>query len=438
MIMLIIILFIDLFLLNRFNYNDTYKQKFLNLFLIFNLIIILLSYFDSNLYKVSNKAYMFYLLYVLIICFTITIFSNKSKSANANLDELKSKLNYLTSTKYIKILSTFTFLLLLFYYYKFINFSKNIGDSSVIRSMYYTNFFKNNFEAYFYNLILGSLKSNISLLVAMQLSLNSKKNYFFYIGIIITILSSLIGNGRMSLFNFMLYAIIMYVTHANKKLKNIEFNKILKLVFLLVLVFFFSLIPLYNRLNYSNFWIAIPKLINIQFNSIVNYFIGGFRNLDIYLAKKFYTIKSYTYGRATFGGIDELLCLFLNFIGIRCNSYNGLVGNIMQNPNRIGINSYFNAFYTCIMNFYSDLGLFGIIIYSFLFGLVTILLFKKYQKKHKIFDLALLLYFLVNILISAVYRWYFQSASVTFTFFVIYFLSMKEDKIFKNTQINDN
>ena len=74
MLSIIIFLFFDIYIFTKIVLKNSFFAKFINFFLLFNLVILILSYIAPyELYKVSDSVYFLYLLYIFCYCVTYII-----------------------------------------------------------------------------------------------------------------------------------------------------------------------------------------------------------------------------------------------------------------------------------------------------------------------------------------------------------------------------
>lgn len=442
MLLIIIFLFFDIYIFTKIMLKNSFYAKYISFFLLFNLVILIISYIAPyDLYKVSDNVYLLYLLY--IFCYSISYIivckktENKTNDNKNNREIIILKIKQFTNKKISKIIISILTLILLYYYMRYLKFTSNIEDKALLRGLFFTDFFNSYTEDLIYNNIICSLSSIAAIFNAIMLTNNIKKNYFFYCSTICLILTTLIGSGRMNLFFYILYCIISFLFLNNiskeKLLKKIK--SISKLIVIFLFIFIISLYAISVRMgNLSNIYLLLEN----QIEQIVIYFTGSFRALEHYLKYGFETLNNYTIYKATFGGLEDIISLFLNFIGIKHSSFNTLVGGITQSYIYIGNTAEFNAFYTCIMNFYADLGVVGVIFYSILFGYITSIIVKKAENSKLVFNTILMIFFTVNINISSIYRWHLQSMAITCAIIIIIFIIILEKKGEKNENTMDS
>ena len=107
---------------------------------------------------------------------------------------------------------------------------------------------------------------------------------------------------------------------------------------------------------------------------VVSYKVGPLVAFDKALEKDYLsTIGGYQFGRATLGGaIDYYGCSILSMAGIKVKQVRDITMSPLQNNFiYVGTDNTMNFAYTSLIYFYFDLGFFGIIIFSFMFGMIV-------------------------------------------------------------------
>lgn len=386
----------------------------------------------EGLYNVDYKVYLMWIINIDIFLLVYTMIIGKCKSniqKNETIDKiLKSKL--------ILYLQIILMIALAYYSYRFNLIVKSTIDPSQIRIAVFSKLFNSYTENILYNYGIVTLYRCMAIITSILIVNKRIKNPICISGIINLILYITIGYGRMSIYEFAIFLIIAFcVYYSNTKIK-INLKKMLTLITLVILLLALSLIPLAIRMGISpfNFEKIYNVIIKEQLIQIITYFTGGFRALDAFLNNGFVLSDTIIPGKATFGGIDEIIEIIATIIGKEYTSFNTLVGGVTQKNILIGDNIYFNAFYTCIMNFYFDFGDFGIIIgpviHAMLVGYCTI----NMCKQKNIISQILFIFTIMN-LFSSIYRWNYQSGSTTFTLLIMIILNMiiKRRKKSENT-----
>src|SRR5690606_5495689 len=136
------------------------------------------------------------------------------------------------------------------------------------------------------------------------------------------------------------------------------------------------------RFGYIDFdFESVSYGIDELLKQFIVYFNGPFRALE-YGINNQALAQPYLYGQATLAGINELLHAFLHILGIEIQNVNYLLGDHLQHQSiLVGNDIFFNYAYTHLMIFYFDLGIYGVIAFSFIFGFFarkSIFEFNKY------------------------------------------------------------
>lgn len=425
MILLIILnLVISLTIIKKFN-MDLKIKKIIIIYIIYIYAILIVS--KLNLYKlnsVNNMTYLMWIVttYILIGMYYFIIKNQKEFKFNNELVVKK-----IVNSKLILIIQIILNLVLLFYAWKFYNITIKINDASQIRIAAFTILFNSYTENIIYNYFIITIYKITTIITTILLINKKYKNPIFILGILNILIKISIGYGRMDLYEFIIYIIIAKCISDVKM--NFKSKNILKYIIIIFFILTVSLIPLSIRNGVSpiDFEKIYTVIFKEQLKQIVIYFTGGFRAFDIYMQNGFETIKGYTLGKATFGGIDEMFEIFIKFIGCNYFGFNTLVGAITQKNILIGDSVYFNAFYTYLMNFYSDFGYFGIligpIVQAILIGFTT-----NNMKKNKSLASYILFAFTVVNLFSSIFRWNYQSGATMFMLIMISILNIIVNK----------
>lgn len=417
MAILILMNFLILCLIIKVVKNDITIKRILKVYLVFNFIILFTSQLNLfELYKVSDKVYYLWLTNINVFFIVFELLTRKCKIEVNNVTVLKK----IEDSKFLWYLQLILTIILLYYSYRFNILIKSNINASEIRMLTFTKLFSSNTESILYNYIVISIYKILTIITAILLANKKFKNKICILGIIDIIINMTIGYGRMSIYEFGLFFLIAYfIKNGNTKIK-LSLKKIGLGIMMGLLLFLLAMIATAIRRGISI--LNIKQMYNViikeQLIQVVTYFTGGFRALDLYIENGFYTIDSFTIGRATFAGIEEIISNFLILMGKDYISFNSLVGNITQQEIIIGTNITFNAFYTCIMNFYSDFGYLGVIIgpviHAILLGACTI----NFAKKKNLASQVLIIFTMMNAF-SSIYRWNYQFGQTTFTLLII-------------------
>ncbi len=178
-----------------------------------------------------------------------------------------------------------------------------------------------------------------------------------------------------------------------------------------------------TRLN-TDFGSIESIITNLQktLDQVILYFTGSIRAFDYSLTNNYREIilsrYGYTWGGATFSGINEVIIMFFRGIGMEIPTINMVLGELTQPSIFIGKYIQYNAFYTVAFNYYIDFGLVGVALFSGLFGAVISFLVKKsVTSKDPYF--TMILTFNLFIMLFSLLRWEYQAPSTWFVIFII-------------------
>lgn len=134
------------------------------------------------------------------------------------------------------------------------------------------------------------------------------------------------------------------------------------------------------------------------------------------------------YGALTFNCVEEAFYIVLHKLGFNYNRPIAEYGDLIQ-ENYINLGSMnWNALYTWCNFFYFDLGVFGLILFPFLIGLLVRKIINYFYKKSNVFSASLLVLAYYVITMSMV-SFYFSGFSSFFTLILLLFLSNKSEKM---------
>ncbi|WP_346934854.1 O-antigen polymerase [Clostridium sp.] len=282
---------------------------------------------------------------------------------------------------------------------------------------------KSPFELLFYNYIIQSVVSVITLLVPIHILNRKYRNPIVYIGIINVLLNAQIGKGRMVIFELLVYFILAFIIYF--------YDEILKYI----KKYWYIIIAIIGIGGISMVFLTLVRLktdftsiesisINLKetFDQVILYFTGSIRAFDYSLINNYRDniISQYghTWGGATFAGINEVIVMFFRGLGKEIPTVNMMLGTLTQPAIFIGENIQYNAFYTAAFNYYIDFGIFGILLFSGLFGAFSSFIIKKTLKSKNVYCVMILILNLYIMLFSLL-RWEYQSPSTWIIILII-------------------
>ena len=386
------------------------KKIIVNIILIFFITILFLSTFNPmGLYEVNYYVYLLWI--ICIVMFTMGYCSVKEKKIENKILDI----DIISKSRVLEIIGYILLIALVFFRIRYINIANTVKDASELRLIRFTTLFNSYAENLIFNYIIVGILNIYTILLAILLVEKKYTTKLFWIALISNIVYITIGYGRKKLMDIIIYLIIWFIIKNKGKIK-IKKGILLKGSLILILVFIVSISATAVRtgVRITNFEKIKNDIVGEQIEQYVIYFLGGFRSLDKYLENDI----NYTYGRLTLGGIDELISIPFLALGYDYSAINSIVGEKLQSVIHIGDNIEFNAFYTCVMNFYTDFHLLGVIIIPLIYGFILRKSMDKGINQKNLFDVILMLYLISNT-VAAIYKWFYQSGSTMFTIIIL-------------------
>ncbi|PFC97741.1 hypothetical protein CN277_24300 [Bacillus cereus] len=397
-----------------------------------------------GLYEVSEGTYFTILL--SLFCFGIGYMIIDSpkilRSDKENFILKNHDFDFLNSKKFL-VLQVVIFLILFVYYLKYSLLLSSMTLDDQRRIVFTVGLlFKTTYELLFYNWIIKSAMMISAILIIVNYVVYDRKNVASLIALLNCVIFSFIGNGRLIFFDLLICIIIAVAFKKSfSKAKKIPKYHIRKSSIKKALLFIsgvFILIYVMNSTSMRRIGLENPSLydmwdtfVTYSFKQGVVYFTGPLRALDYFLTSNIVDSVGYTYGRASFAGIEEVIVTFLSSFysdqSLALNSANAITAQFTVPNIIIGENLYFNAFYTHIMNFYLDYGVIGVMILSILYGLISSVIFKYCLTNINIFKVSLLIYYIHHLIVSE-FRWDYQAPASWIIVFSLVFMSTRYEK----------
>lgn len=135
---------------------------------------------------------------------------------------------------------------------------------------------------------------------------------------------------------------------------------------------------------------AIFFISAVGFEGLYFYLCGCVPMLDKILNQTFYLSDGYTYGFVTFQAVIRLVVSVLERVGFKSELFNLAEDYYFkfETTTRISPTKYYNAFHTMFGDFYVDFGFAGVIVLSFLFGILSIVVYRNYKRTNSMLDHA--------------------------------------------------
>lgn len=371
-----------------------------------------------GLYIPSDEIYIIILTsmlsFILGCIFIILINKNyimENKRINIEIDFNLSELIY-------KIVLFVNIILLIFLLYLFSNliYTLNSGwEYNNIRYIYYytNNILKSSIDVLLLNFIFEPILYFDIILLSMIIFKNNVKMSIKLILSLNMIFYTIITGGRTLLFYFIILSLVVYLIYDKRTKINIS-KKIVIIISLTLLVFSMIYITVIRSGNFENI------LLNI-IETLVIYLTGSIKFLENKLLD-FNNYNSFFMGRAFLGGVFDFLQLIVNnLLNIENLTAAQIIGGNSQIYSQIGEYQNYNAFPTMIYTFICDYGIIGIIINSFLFGVISYGMYVNFEKQNNLFSLGCYLVIVFAITESTL-RWtfiYFWPYVVIILFFIM-------------------
>ncbi len=422
--------------------EKSFKRTISIVFHLWWLLIISISLINTDgLKAVSEKVYFFVFLHILT--FSIGL------SLNVRFNYKSSHRNTKTITELVKnnsILGALAILILpiAFYAIRFMNLTSTYEGAKEGRLLRFSvgELFRTNAEMYLFNFFGELLFIFAAAVCFFCLLYNPKKIMLIAISLGVVLLYASIGMGRFEFFEICcIFATVFLFKYYTSDEKNgikgrISAKHILLLVITaLAAIFLFvytTATRLITTLSLSNF----KEIFDYSLEQIRVYTTGSFRAFD-YALENYSDNIGMNYGRMTFGGFDEILGVFLRVLGIDYPIMNYSYGELIQEYISIGGGFSFNALYTGLLNFYFDFGIIGIVIFSFLFGLLLNYFIGRLMEKHYFLDL-LMVGILLNQMFMMSMKWVLSSTGAVIVIIAVLLFGKKITLDEKNQLIQNS
>jgi oligosaccharide repeat unit polymerase len=242
------------------------------------------------------------------------------------------------------------------------------------------------------------------------------------------ILYAISNGGRMILIQMIFLLAIAIYYYKIKVYKKIKIKKsTIRLIGIAVTVMVVLVLVLSNMRG-------VKKPI---YEVLHDYTVPSLQNLDVRL-KLFENNPTYTYGFTYLRGFLNPLIMFLNsfhVMGGKPNIYylsTSIVTDVETNV-LVGSNFYMNAFVTPFYYFYVDGDLLGVLICSFIYGLISSIIYRNAMYKYNKMNFILYLLFM-QMLSTTLVRWQFVNPSFALSFIYLPLL-FKKVEISKSEEI---
>lgn len=413
-----------IFLVTKYLILDKLSKIFIYLFIAWWGVWLILSTLDVyGLFTVDNSTYLLILLAIFMFVTGFVVGLSQKSIHFTEVGQIHT-IN-IHQNKVYKVILIAVFLLVGYYFIRYQILSRQIPTNQLrIIRFSVGALFTSTEQLLFFNFFIEPFIFVLYAVIAYMIIYNKMKNIVFALSALTLFMYAGIGSGRLPIIYMLMSLVFMFlISKINPAVRTIEeqlsSEKIKKLLksSIYVLIAVFPLLLIYAswltafRLGQTSFSF---ETISLGFNELMKqfivYFTGPFRALD-YGLKNYVSEIPLLYGQATLAGINELLHATLHVLGVEIRNINYLLGDYLQNRSILVADGiFFNYAYTFIMIFYFDLGIIGVVLFSFIFGFFARKTIFLFNKKPSIPSLVLLVFYFLAVIFS-VFSWMFQSPS---------------------------
>ena len=415
----------------------TMKKNISKWILAFNLwwlfLLILNELFPFGNYDISDNAYFCFGSFLFFT--SIGYIFPKSVKSDAVIDQQQTSLEnqYMDLIINNNVIRLFIFLLtvsLIYYAYRYTSY---MSDSSILyarTARFYVGYiFNSTIELLLFNYIISAGRFLLVFIISFGIIYRKYKNISFFLSILGLLLYSYIGGSRFPLVLLVMEIIVLFVIKRETDDKRKSIMSIVKFVLMaicgFVMFYFLMLYFTAHRLGMKGFDIEFLSSASlVLYDQVINYNIGPLAGFSKMLDSGMLYNHFYFGQAVVLNGIDELFRNLLALANIPFESARYTIGEIAAQTISIG-NRSFNALYSCVYWFFSDLGYLGVIIYSFVFGIVENKIVSNYYLNKNLWSLMLIVHCLYFLLMSN-FNWEINTVdSLVYILFIVTYLRKK-------------
>lgn len=373
----------------------------------------------SRLYDISD--YSFFLL-VLSVCSFFLGFNFVRINSREYIDfsdlKFKYQIECILNNRIFQMLIIVLFVYMLYLYSIFSAFKAAVENLGELRDAYFSNeLFGRE------GLIIGYFFKTPMIYMLCPLFAYCciyKRNWLFVLMAVILYIESSLSGGRFGYLRcFVLPLLFVGLVFRSK------ITKLMKVLtyFIPVVLAFLAAITAVTAMRMGDMDLDKETMIEAWETTsehLISYFAGPSvafdRSIDLNYVDR---IGGYSLGLQSFSFLENLVNVLMEQIGFYYESPLTSLSELKQSTRiYIGHGMLWNALYTWNLMFYTDLGLVGIIIFPFLFGLVTRLLIRQFYKKRNLMAFWILYILFSQIAFSPID---YQLANMGIIFSLIYF-----------------
>ncbi len=429
MLLFIVFIFLHFILLQQIK-DSISKFVLWSFFLVWSGAIILSQFGFYGLDIPKDRTILYVSIHLITFYAGFFIVNQKSTKHKLNLQKIDSKLGEsifkIIDNKYFLSLFGVLFLYVFSLYLKlraFLAVSQSLGDAR-------NAFYEGNFYGPYYELINNFLLTPIScvLMFAWGYMTIKKRNILWVLIGVFLFLNFSLSGGRLGYFKiFITLVFVWQIFSYGRKLVSLFSKRSLLIISLGIGVYLLTVFITSARLGGVSSSQQFEKEYVEETNKhMVTYFVGPVVAFDYALENNYVSKnRGYKYGALTFSSIEEIL-----YIGVlRLNrDYKRPISEysklIQHDLILIGDGITWNALFTWCLYFYLDLGVAGLILFPFIFGIMIRKLIFYCYKNPNLYSLSILCFFYVDLMISVMkYSW--QSFALIVMLLFFFYMSNK-------------
>ena len=373
----------------------------------------------SWLYDISD--YSFFLL-VLNVCSFFLGFNLVRINSREYIDfsdlKFKYQIECVLNNRIFQILVIVLFLYMLYLYSIFSAFKAAVENLGELRDAYFSNeLFGRE------GLIIGYFFKTPMIYMLCPLFAYCciyKRNWLFVLMAVILYIESSLSGGRFGYLRCfvlpLLFVGLVFRSKTTKLMKVLTY-------FIPVVLAFLAAITAVTAMRMGDMDLNKETMIEAWETTsehLISYFAGPSvafdRSIDLNYVDR---IGGYSLGLQSFSFVEGLFNVVMGKFGINYESPLTTLVELKQNARiYIGNGISWNALYTWNLMFYTDLGLIGVILFPFLFGLIIRILIKKFYRKRNLIAFWILYILFSQIAFSPID---YQLTNIGIVYSLIYF-----------------
>lgn len=353
-----------------------------------------------DLFPVSDKIYFYSLLSVLAFVAGFLLYPLKFVGAKDAFNMASAELKKIIYNKLFIFMYTCMLGLIIYTYIKSaaalaMLYAMGRGRGEELMSMVFAG---SSFHAILYNMFAPSFFHITLFIVVYLVFCDIKKwKYILFYGIYVLLYAS-IGGGRNSfvyIFIYFLFFVLIRKNFADGYFKISYLKKIMVGLFAFVAIFFVSKISYEREFkgDSANQYEKLSVGFEIFCKDLVSYNVSSFRLFDYAVENNYKSRLDNINMSATFESLDPYLRVLSRLIGVDYNLKEESVVSYLQNTWVFTGVHESNYIYTALLFHYIDLGVIGLFLFPFIFGVIYKYIISRFYRCGNIFLLLLIFFF---------------------------------------------